>query len=337
MREGVRNFIVGAASIGGLIGLSAILMMFGELDRWLKPRYELLVALNNAGGLREGSLVTLNGVPVGAVDAVGFIDDADHPVAVYTLIDEAIRLPQGVKPQIESSLIGGGATLQLVGTPGGAALATDGSARIEGTHLTLVEQIAAQLDDRMTPLLNSLESFNTLSQTYTDLGKNLNEMVREQSGDELDGGAAPNIRTAAAKLNEVLDRADEAMELAQTWLGDEQLRSDAKAAVTKATTLFDQATKAVDRYAELAEQLKGQSSEVMAKLLPVMDQLHDSLAHVRRAAQLAADGEGTVGLLLNDPSLYESLDTAAERLQRTLSLVEQLVEKIKAEGVKLEF
>ncbi len=335
MRDSVRNFLVGVFSIGALVGVSALLMMFGELDRVFKQRYTVTIDLNNGGGIRAGSLVTYNGVPIGQVDSLTLKGDIDHPVRVHALVGTEYSLPGNVSPVIQASLIGGGATLELQsqGATSLADLPKDGSAAIKGVHLSLAEQISAELDRRTQPLIDSLESFNRLSAAWTDLGQNLNELVRP--GDP--GDETPTIRTAVIKLNETLDHANEAIRLASGWLGDEQIRLDASSAVHKASALLDQASQTVDRYAKLADQFREDSHQVVTRLTPLMDEMSRTLEQVRVLARQAAEGDGTVGLLLNNPDLYNSLNDAAGRLQRTLSLVESLVEKIKAEGLTIEF
>ena len=53
-------------------------------------------------------------------------------------------------------------------------------------------------------------------------------------------------------------------------------------------------------------------------------------------SDFASEGNGTVGMLLNNPDLYNSLTEAAVRLQRVLEEVQLLIEKLKAEGVQIK-
>ncbi|MHC4974936.1 MAG: hypothetical protein ACYTG3_21700, partial [Planctomycetota bacterium] len=138
------------------------------------------------------------------------------------------------------------------------------------------------------------------------------------------------------RLNVAIEEARAALHLATNWLDDEQLRADAKRSFEKANTLIDKATTAIERYTTLAEQLQTDSGDLARRLMPVADELGATLAEVRRVARLAAEGEGTVGLLLNEPDLYRSLDDAAIRLEQTLVDVQLFLRKIRAEGVPLD-
>lgn len=339
MREGVRNFMVGITSIGALIGLAALLMSFGELDPLLNPRYKITIKTDNAAGLRPGGAIEYNGVPVGVVDSVYMEQDPQYPVRIICLVDEAIRIPAQVVPLATAPLIGGSATLQLAPARDAATdqfLPSDGSAVIEGPILGgLMAQITAQLDERMKPLTESLEHFNKLSETYVELGENLTDMLRPQSPEQIAGGEPPNIRTAVVKLNKALDDAGKALELARNFLGDEQLNADVRSAVNKANTLIDQATTAIQRYTQLAESLQKDTKSFVERMLPVADSLASTLEEVRRLSKLAAEGKGTVGQLLNNPDLYNSLNDAAIRIERTMVELQLLIDKLREEGVNI--
>jgi ABC-type transporter Mla subunit MlaD len=201
----------------------------------------------------------------------------------------------------------------------------------------LLAQITEQLDARMQPLTESLEKFNKLSDTYVTLGENLTDMLKPQSAEQISGGEPPNLRTAVVKLNSALDEAREGLELAKKFLGDEQVNADARNAVRKANTLIDQATTAVQRYTELAESLQKDSKALVEKLLPVADSVATTLVEVRRLTKLANDGQGTVGQLLNNPDLYNSLNDAAIRLERTMAELQLLIDKLRQEGVNVNF
>jgi phospholipid/cholesterol/gamma-HCH transport system substrate-binding protein len=341
MREGTRNFMVGLMSILALVGLAALLMSFGELDPLLNPRYMLTIRTTNAAGLRPGGNIEFNGVPIGVVHDVTIESDPHWPVRIVCLIDADTKIPADVEPFASAPLIGGSGILQLQAPPDGAAargdfLPDDGGAMFSGPiRGGLLAQITEQLDQRMKPLVASLEKFNQLSETYIALGNNLNDLLKPQGEEQLTTGEPPNLRTAVVKLNAALDEAREGLELAKSFLGDEQLQDDARSALTKANTLIDRATTAVERYAKLAESLQGNSEELTKRLLPVTDSLAATLEDVRRLAKLAAEGQGTLGQLLNNPDLYKSLNDAAVRLERTLVEVQLLVEKLKQEGVDI--
>jgi len=150
-------------------------------------------------------------------------------------------------------------------------------------------------------------------------------------------GEQPNLRTAIVKLNTVLDQAQHGLELATSFLGDDVVQNDARHAIQQASVLINQATAAVDHYVQLAQALKTDANDFTQRMLPVMDTLASTLEEFRRVTRAASEGKGTMGQLLNNPDLYNSLTDATTRLNRTLTELQVLIQQMRAEGVIIKF
>jgi phospholipid/cholesterol/gamma-HCH transport system substrate-binding protein len=339
--------MVGAASIVAVLGISGLLFFFGELDPILHPRYAIDVELNDAGGVRPGSVVELSGVPVGLVTAIDIHAGHEYPVVCHAMIEHGRRIPAAAVPEVIKPLIGGASVLHLSMAappaddssppPAAGDLPTDGSGRLRGTYRSMAEQIAAGLDARMGPIMKSLDRFTELSDTYATLGRNLNEMVAPQDPGAIEQGGAPNLRTAVTKLNAALDEIREALAMARSWLGDEQMQGDARSAITKANELIDKATATFDRYSDLAGGFQADADELTRRVLPVADELAATLEEVRRVTRQASAGDGTIAQLLNNPDLYNALTDASIRLEKALADAQLLMQKIRAEGLPIDY
>ncbi|MHC4980021.1 MAG: MlaD family protein [Planctomycetota bacterium] len=328
MTQTTRNFLLGLTSIGGLVALAALLMLFGELEVVLRPRYLLTIDCTNAVGLRAGSTIEFNGVPIGQVDRITAIQHTQYPVRILAMIDHEVGIPEDAELYATSSLLGGSATLQLEATPEphGPILPRDGSARLaDEIRSRLIAQLTSELDARMGPVVEAMKEFELLA-------RNLNELVEPSDSD--DAADTRNIRTAVEKLNEVLEDVHEALAMAKSWLGDENLRTDAREAIHNAGVLIDQATATLDEFTKLAGRLDADAETVIERLIQVADEMATTLQEVRGLAQKASSGDGTVGLLLNNPDLYESLDDAADRMERTLRDIQLLLDKIRGDGLR---
>lgn len=333
MRAQTRNFLIGLTSLAGIAGGVFLLMLFGELEALIRPRYVLTFNSTHAEGLRKGSTVELNGVPIGLVMKITSTDDRIYPVRIVAEITQSVLIPANVKTYANPAVLGGSATLRLETPPGeGGApgtLANDGTAELSGEiRSQLLEQITSELDKRLEPMLAGLEEFRNLA-------RNLNDLVEPVDPD--DPAAARNIRTAVETLNEVLVDVHEALVMAKSWLGDDQLRFDARTAVANANVLIERATGTLDEYARLANRIEADSESIMTQLVPVLADLGEMLSTVRMVTERATAGKGTVGQLLTNPDLYNSLNDAAIQLDRTLLELQMLVEKYKAEGVIIQF
>ncbi len=321
-----KNVILGLTSLVAVIGATVLLMLFGELDSIVGRHYTVTLDCPNAAGLRSGSGIELNGVPVGQVKEVVNTDDPEYPVRIVGNIDDDVLIPLNAVPVSMASLLGGSSTL-MFDAPGGSdsMLPTDGRENMRGPiQSSLLRDFSGAVDRRMQPLVEGLEDFR-------ELARNLNDLIKPiepgQTGDTL------NIRTAVITLNEVLDDVAEALVMAKAWLGDEQLRGDARVAVHNANDLIEQATETMVQFADLAGRIQTDSESVSRHLAPVLDELASTLEEVHGLIGRATAGRGTIAQLLNNPDLYVSLNDAAIRLERTLREVQLLVEKVSADGL----
>ena len=140
-----------------------------------------------------------------------------------------------------------------------------------------------------------------------------------------------------AGLDLAMRRIDELGKDAQKWLGDEQMLADAKSAVAKANDLIDATSSTVMTLTKTANSLQGNANALLASVQPVFDQLSKTLAQVELLTKQAQDGKGTVGQLMSNPDLYNSLNDSAQRLKSTLGEVELLMKKVRAEGLGVNF
>ncbi|MDE0888277.1 MAG: MlaD family protein [Phycisphaerales bacterium] len=334
MKDRYRDAIIGIAAIAGVSACIAMLLAFGSLRELGRDAYDVTVRLNRAGGLRYGSQITLDGVPIGVVDAVALELGEANPVRVTCRLDEWVRIPVVHMVQVETALIGGGTRLSVLSLDpngGRAVFMPDDVPPLTGKFLSLDESLIQALDSKMLPVTESFKEVGALAAVYGDLGRRLNEMVGADPEDE------EGLTASVVRINRTLAEAERAFNIAGEWLGDEQLREDAKQAVFKANLFIERAADAAVAAGELATELGREAPAFMARLAITADAVDATLTEVRRVIRTAGEGEGTVGKLLNDPALYNDLDDAARRLDATLATLSTLIDAIKAEGVKVEF
>jgi len=332
VREGARNIMVGVCTLGGVLACAALLFLFGELEPLFAQRWHLEVLFNDAGGLRKGSLVTLNGVPVGSIERISIDwEDPQFPVRVTAAIDEGMRIPDPSKPSVQSSLLGSGARLELTAEkPGGrdpSVYPTDKRIVLRGTVKSLEARLIEQLQEQIDPLVASFGEIGKLA-------KNLNTLV-EPSAD----GATPNpesIRVAVARMNELLASADTAFKSAQKLLGDEQFQIDIRDTAHNASEFLRDATLTANRIGELAASAQADVAAVRASLVPAVDRAATAMQEVEQLMVAARTGKGTVGRLMQDPQLYENLTDTARRAEEAIAKLNLLLDKIRAEGLGVQ-
>ncbi len=340
MQERSRNFAVGLTAMAGLAVFAVLLILFGAAPQLFRSGYEIRVYLDQAGGLRAASRVTYNGIDVGDVQSVALAPAPRHGVVVVAHIDEGVSLPTDVNATVSGPLFGGSPALALSWTPKDgeepeAYLPTDGTAAIDGSAASLAEGLANRLSAELREPLRELQrvsaSFEVLSAEWTRVGQNINQLVEPRTPETVDGGdAMGNLASMIARadarmaeLREVLGRMNNTLEGAQRWVENEELRDNVQATVANAR--------------ELTANLNAKIDVLSKRYVAVADDLSAAIRTLNQTAELARSGEGTVGKLLNDPSLYNNLNDAAARLKLAMDELNLLLEQFREEGLPLQF
>jgi phospholipid/cholesterol/gamma-HCH transport system substrate-binding protein len=343
MHARTRDVIVGLTALFGVLGVAAMLLMFGELRFLDEDVYEFTLVVPDAAGVAPGADVLVNGVPVGRVDATTAGLDPGLGVEIAVLVNRGVRIPREAGVAVEQGFLDG-ASLEFrvpVREDGAAPLSDDAyiqqGDRIRASAAGLIEQIAGLLDSRLEPLAETAESVNELAQTYTRVGERVEALLAERTAADVDAGATPSLASA-------LERLDTALASANVWLDDEGLRGETRATVAEARATFARLGEAAERWSNAATTLTSTAEgigedldEGVIQFQRATRSLGETLEEVRLLAARANSGEGTFGQLVANPDLYRSLNDAALRLDRALLEAQLLLERYRKDGIPIDF
>ncbi|MEM8782278.1 MAG: MlaD family protein [Planctomycetota bacterium] len=343
MNDTTRNLTVGVTTLAGVVGLAVLLFLFGYVPAFLRSGYAITIDMADAVTLGEGSAVQLYGIRVGEVRSIEFKNPPGSGVLVRARITRDLRIPAPVHAEVDTDLLGGTATVQLVPDNGPDAdytefLATDGTATIPG-ELGSLAGAFAQLN-RLTT------SFEDFSQEWNRVGRNVNALLGD--ADRPNGLADQGLGRVLASLEGRLSQMEAILTDIRRYSGDEAVAQDfratmanARAASEQANAMMTEARAAVtDTRAELSEataSAQAQLDTVANRVLAVAEDSTATLKQLQDILQLTLDGEGTAARVLNDPALFENFADAALRISALADEARLLVEKWKAEGLPVQF
>lgn len=254
--------------------------------------FDVYSLFEDADGLTAGSTVRVNGVSVGTVGSVA-IDPETMLVRVEYAVDTGIALPQGTQATISGISALGSVNLDLVlGAPSNPPLE-------EGARIPVQDGgLLSSLADRAPELVNQIDS--TLGNASATL-ESANTLLANPQSDLRTTMTA--IRGSAQSLDALL-RSEQAR-LARTL---ENIASLSAQLETFTTENSDSLGQAVSNLNVVLAQLN--------QNLATLDQTTRTLDSVLLKLD---QGSGTLGLMLNDPSLYTKLDSAATALNVILA------------------
>lgn len=196
-----------------------------------------------------------------------------------------------------------------------------------------LERLAESVSAPLSGFRSTAGKLERLADTYTTVGEQLIELLR--AGDAGNGGA-PSVRS-------VIARADAVLAGAQEWLEQDQILAEARETLGRLNATLDQATATAKSIDSAATTIDEQTRALGREATLVRERVVESLGAVDRAVEEFAAvgaainaGGGTLGQLVENPDLYRSAQDAVERLDAALTDLQLLIEKFKAEGVRLK-
>jgi len=295
------EFKVGLFTLVVLLILAFFTFRIGGFE-WIykKKEYTLYVYFKNISNLDDKSLVRIAGVSVGKVKKIELSDG----MARITLgIHEGVNVPQDSIANIRSTGLLGDRYLEI--KPG-----KERTYLKDGDTIRNVEEMA-DIDDMLRKLSSVSEDVNRLVNTA-------NEVFGNEESKKALKESIVNLRDITANLKEVITRNDKRLETLMAKLEKladslnvmvEENREPLKNAIAKAPEVME-------NIKNTATEIKNVIEENRANLKATTEQLSKITSDIQ-------EGKGSLGKLMKDERLYESLNKAAEGMNRTINRIEK--------------
>lgn len=276
----------------GILAIGAILLLifgysFLKGTNLLDKNREFFVKYDNVEGLAQAAPVTINGLTVGKVQDISFLNSQGSLVVKFT-IEKDFDFSKNSIVRIYSSGLIGGKNLGVFPEYDVKNIAQSGDTLrgdIEDGMLTAVTKALGPLERKVN---------NTLA-TVDTLLLSVNAIVDEKT--------RKNLQEAIANLNTTLNSFAGVSENLNIVLGNntEKLNST--------FTNLDKTASNLSRLTDSLAQLE--AGKLVADLQNVVDKMDKIVVGID-------NGEGSIGKLLKDEKLYENLEGASRQLEELL-------------------
>ena len=256
----------------------------------------LYTKFDTVEGLIRGSNVYLNGFKIGTVREMQYLAQEDS--ALITLnITEDIQLPKGSMAQLASPDFLGSSTIRIIKSNSSESLEW-------GSYLKGIQKegLLNTFTDRGTAISDSV------AVTITLLNEKLRalDFLNQQSSNDI-GSALSNVKQTSDYLLEVVtSNSDE--------LND--MIGSAKRTLETIENISDSSRASIEQSIKNLEVLSVEMSQLTRELSATSTTLNSVLEKMDR-------GEGSLGLLLNDPSLYENVDSLSYNLNELIKGIKE--------------
>lgn len=242
---------------------------------------------DHVGGLQTGTQVSINGFTVGKVNDIRFRDASGKLLVTFT-VDKNFDFSQNSIAELYDTGIIGGKGIQIIPVFDGAGPAQSGDtlqARIRPGITELVQQ-------KLTPLQLKVESAVSHADSILI---NFNQV--------LDTATQTNLQQSIVGLNQLIRSLQSTTNRLDGFLRDNQQELDSAVGNIGEITA---------NFATLSDSLS------QAGLSRTVRNLENTITSLDALLQRMEQGEGTMGRLLKDDSLYENLAEASRELDLLL-------------------
>lgn len=256
----------------------------------------LYTKFDTVEGLIRGSNVYLNGFKIGTVREMQYLVQEDS--ALITLnITEDIQLPKGSMAQLASPDFLGSSTIRIIKSNSSESLEW-------GSYLKGIQKegLLNTFTDRGTAISDSV------TVTITLLNEKLRalDFLNQQSSNDI-GSALSNVKqTSDYLLEAVTSNSDELTDMI----------GSAKRSLETIENISDSSRASIEQSIKNLEVLSVEMSQLTRELSATSTTLNSVLEKMDR-------GEGSLGLLLNDPSLYENVDSLSYNLNELIKGIKE--------------
>ena len=241
----------------------------------------------NVGGLQSGTTVSINGFSVGKVNDIKFLDEKGNLLVTFTVGND-FKFSKNSLVELYDTGIIGGKGLQIRPVFDATGIAQSGDTLQSETRPGITD-LAQQ---KLTPLVRKFES--AISGADSVL-VNVNSVLDSNTKKELKeviGGLnvlITSLNKSTTSLNSVLEGNREKLD--NSFKNFEVLTSN---------------------FAKLSDSLNS------AGLGRTLASLESTMASLDQVAQKIENGDGTLGLLMNDKELYSNLNSSSRELELLL-------------------
>lgn len=297
---------VGLLVLAGSVILLYMTLVVGKYEFGGKKGYLLSAVFESVSGLDEKASVRMAGVLIGTVERVELIDS--HAKVVMR-IDHEVKIKRGSQAAIKTEGLLGDKFVEILpaaaGTAGGAALSSGPGGAAPG-------------GGQRKP--GNLEPGETIQVTVSP--SDMDKLIGQLSA------IADDIKQVTGSLRQVFgtERGARSMEDILT-----DLRETTANIKDFSSTLRSDGGELIMRVNELVASLNGVVGENRENLRVSLENVREAsknaelaLASIESAARKIDRGEGTLGKLVSDDSMYNNIDSAAKGLSNYVSRVDRL-------------
>ncbi|MFB0979007.1 MAG: MlaD family protein [Myxococcota bacterium] len=328
------SLMVGTFCIATLVALAVAVLTLSSESGLFVSYYKIHANFDDVQGLLPGAPVWMAGKEIGRIDEVEFTEfGSERPIHV------AMRINRGIQTRVRSDSV---ATIGTIGVLGDSYIeirpgSPDGSVLIDGEKINAVSptNIYAALAQGTDALANVSELARNLNLVVSDVREegvvtkaasavsavsniileveNGNGMLHGLVYDGGDGDGVGSIERSLASIESILNEVESGNGMLNSLIYAED------------TTGVADIQESLDSLSDILLEVKNGDGLLHALIYDaesgrLSDEAVAAVSRLNSVLEKIEEGEGTLGLLVSDPSLYEDMTLLFGGAQRSVVL-----------------
>jgi phospholipid/cholesterol/gamma-HCH transport system substrate-binding protein len=298
-----------------LLGVALIWVTFATLsgDNFFGDKgYKLIAGFDDLKELKAQDDVRLAGVKIGTVEITELKPAGGGAEAVLRILP-TFKIPKDAKASIvQSGLLGSDYISVSLGTAGMPTL-SDGDqidTEVVPDFNSAMKEIG-DLGQKLDSALSSLETSLNGSDNQGGLFQNLNKLIIDNRD---------KIAATMSNLQAITNKIDQGQGTVGKLINDSDLHDQLMAAVGDIKSAADQAKQFVANAQTVVDQVKSGQGTIGTLVYDpeTAANLKASIQNVRDVSDKLAKGEGTLGKLISDDTLYNTAQSTLNKADRAI-------------------
>ena len=254
---------------------------------------------DNVGALHESTTVTLNGYPVGKVSEIKILSSNPVRICAEILLTEDVDLPKDSRFEVAQKDVLGGMVVNLI---------LGRSSQIAHNKDTLACGLAPGMFDGLDEMKAQLQSVIASVDTIGLAVKSVFLPQDQNNGALMLKNTLVNLEQTTHHLNAIL-------------ASNEYKVNDMVTKLNKLSTTLSDATPQLNAIITNLDHIS--DSLAQANIRTLVTEAQQTMAHINALTRDIENGNGTVGKLLQNDSLYHNINNTAESLDLLLKDLKQ--------------
>ena len=348
MDEQGYRFGVGVLVVASIVVGVILLLFFGAAPNLLAQRYRVTINFSAAPGVATDTPVRKSGVDIGRVVDVKLLEGT-RGVDLVLELDAKYQLRQDEVCRIGTdSLITNDSVVEVLPPTPETRLARfdgTGGSPLDGQLDEVEQQLASSIlknddyirgglvaDDPMKAFLKMEESLRPTTVAIEKAANQAASMIQEIR--TVFAGSEGQIPKLTQQIEDTIKNFNETLDAIEMLFANDRLRKAIDTTADELPKLLDEAKgmfaqtkstiaayegvgktaeQAVRNITEFTEPLGEHGDEIVRDAMSTMNNLNLLLADLRRLSNRVNSSEGTIGKLIDDPQLYNQVQSSVEK------------------------